>query len=233
MAIVGSAIYFVFNMVMSSLVHNRKEIATPNIVGKDLYNALEELSKESFGIRKDGEESNQSLPAGTILRQNPSAGMKVREGKIIKVTLSQGGEVVYVPDLVGKTVRSADIALRYTSLVMGEVSRKFSVAVEKDIVLSQDIMPGSRVDKNSVVSVVVSDGLPPEGVILMPNFINKNVKEANIWTSQYNITMNVKTEEVPNIRTNTIIRQYPECDTDITNAKSINVTVAVNIVNLE
>jgi serine/threonine-protein kinase len=105
--------------------------------------------------------------------------------------------------------------------------------VEKDIVLFQDIMTGSRVDKNSVVNVVVSDGLPPEGVILMPNFINKNIKEAKIWASQYNVMMNVKTEEVPNIITNTIIKQYPECDTDITNAKSINVTVAVNIVNLE
>ncbi|MCA6069906.1 MAG: PASTA domain-containing protein [Endomicrobium sp.] len=229
LAIIGTAIYFAFNMIMSSLVHSNKEIVTPNVVGKSLYNALEELSKEGFGIKKDGEEPNQNVPTGTILRQNPLAGMTVRGGKIIRVTLSQGGEIIYVPDLIGQTIRSADIALRYATLVMGEVSRKFSIFAEKGIVISQDTVAGSKVDKDSVVNIVVSDGMPPEGIILMPNFINKNIERAKTWAEEHGINVNVKSEESSNIETNTITEQYPAADTDVTDEKNITVTVAVNL----
>jgi serine/threonine-protein kinase len=226
LAIIGSATYFAFNIIMSSLVHSKKEVVTPSVIGKSLYNALEELSKEGFGIIKEGEESNQSVPAGTILRQNPSAGMTVREGKVIKVTLSQGGEVIYVPDLIGQTIRSADIALRYSTLVMGEVSRKFSVVAEKDVVISQDIAAESKVDKDSVVNIVVSDGIPPEGIILMPNFINKNIEEAKMWAMLNKINIIIKNEETENVETDTIVNQSPEADTDITNLQDIHLTVA-------
>ncbi|MDR0956645.1 MAG: PASTA domain-containing protein [Endomicrobium sp.] len=225
--VISISIYFAFNMIMSALVHSKIEVMTPNIVGKSIYNALEELSKEGFGMIKDGEEFNQYIPVGTILRQNPPAGMIVREGKVIKVVISQGGEIVYVPNLVGQTLRSADIALRYSTLVLGEVSRKFSVNVNKDIVISQDVLTGSKVDKDSVVNIVVSDGLPPTGIILMPNLINKTIEEAKEWAFERNIILNIKFEESVNFENNKIIKQYPQADSDITNEKNVGLTVAV------
>jgi serine/threonine-protein kinase len=227
------AFYFAFNMVMTALIHNKKEVVVPNIVGKSLYDAIEELSKGGFGFKKDDEEFNQGVPAGTILRQNPSAGMSVREGKLVRVTISQGGEIIHVPNLIGQTLRSADIALRYSSLVMGEVSKKYSIVAEKGIVLSQDIAAESAVDKDSVVNIVVSDGLPPEGIVLMPDFVNKSLEEAKIWAIQRHITINVINEEVSGTEIDIVIRQFPEADTDITNTKIINLYIAANTVNLE
>jgi serine/threonine-protein kinase len=226
LVIIGVSVYYSFNMVMLSLIHSRKEIETPNLIGKSLYDSLDELSKTGFGLIKDGEEPDQNIPAGMILRQNPSAGMLVREGKTIKVTISQGGETVYVPDLVGQTIRSADIALRYSTLVMGEVERKFSAAIEKDYVISQDIKAGQKVDKDSVVNIVVSEGVPPEGIILLPNFVNRNVEEAKIWTSENNVTLDIKTEVNQDIENNTIVNQYPQSDTDITDTKHVTLTVS-------
>jgi serine/threonine-protein kinase len=145
-------------MMMSTLVHSKKDTVLPNVVGKNLNDALEELSREGLGLKKDGEEFNQNIPAGVILSQNPPAGMIIKEGKLIKVIISQGGEIVYVPDLVGKTIRSADVALKCSTLVMGEISREFSSTINKDIVISQDVTAGSKVDKNFVVNVVASNG---------------------------------------------------------------------------
>ncbi|MDR3071824.1 MAG: PASTA domain-containing protein [Endomicrobium sp.] len=224
--ILGAAVCFALNMIMTALIHSKKEIKTPDIVGKSLYDALEELSSKGFGLKKEGEEINEGIPAGIILRQNPPAGMIVRVGKIIKITISQGGKIVYVPDLVGQTIRSADIALRYSTLVMGEVLKKFSIVMEKGVIISQDIAAGTKVDKDSVVNVVVSDGFPPEGMILMPDFINKNVEEAKIWASRYDIIVNIKSEEVLNVNPNTVIRQYPQPDDDVTDAKIINLSIA-------
>jgi serine/threonine-protein kinase len=226
LAMIGLAVYFAFNMIMVSLIHSKKEISTPNIVGKNLYNAVEELSKDGFGLKMDGEETNQNVPAGTILRQNPPAGMSVREGKVIKVTISRGGEIIYVPNLVGQSIRSADISLRTATLVMGEVSKRYSVVFGKDIIVSQDIAAGSKVDKDSVVNLIVSDGQPPEGTVLMPDFINKNLQEVAEWSSETGIVLNIMKEESSEFGQGVVIRQYPEIDTDITGLKNVNVTVA-------
>jgi serine/threonine-protein kinase len=220
-------------MIMNSLIHSKKEIEVPLIVGKSLYDCLDELSKIGFGLIKDGEEPNQNVPAGTILRQNPQAGILVREGKTIKVTISQGGEIVYVPNLVGETIRSADIILRRSTLVMGEVERKFSAVVEKDYVMSQDIKAGQKVDKDSVVNIIVSEGIPPEGIILMPNFVNQNIEEVKIWASENNVNLNIKTENNQDIENNTIIRQYPEPDTSISEARYVTLTISTNETNLQ
>ncbi|MDR3275211.1 MAG: PASTA domain-containing protein [Endomicrobium sp.] len=231
--IIFAALYCSFNMVMSTLIHNKKEIIVPNVAGKNLYDAMEELSNSGFGIKKDGEEFNQNFPAGTILRQNPAAGMNVREGKLVKVVTSRGGETVNVPNLVGQTLRSADIALKYSSLVMGEVSKKYSITADRGIVISQDIAPTATADKDSAVNIIVSDGPPPKGIILMPDFLNKKLEDARIWVLQYNIALNITREDADGIETNTVIKQYPEPGADITNAKDINLHTAVNTINLK
>jgi serine/threonine-protein kinase len=233
LVIIGVSIYSSFNMVMNSLIHSRKEIEIPNLVGKSLYDALDELSNTGFGLIKNDEEPDQNIPAGTILRQNPPAGMLVREGKTIKVTISQGGETVYVPNLIGQTIRSADIALRHSTLVMGEVERRFSTTIEKDYVIAQDIKAGQKVDKDSVVNIVVSEGVPPEGIILLPNFVNQNIEEAKIWALENNVTLDIKTEINQDIENNTIVNQYPQNDTDITNTKYVTLTVSTNETNLQ
>jgi serine/threonine-protein kinase len=71
--------------------------------------------------------------------------------------------------------------------------------------------------------------MPPEGIILMPNFINKNIEVAKTWAEEHSINVNVKSEESSNIETNTITEQYPATDTDVTDKKNITVTVAVNL----
>ncbi|MDR1662835.1 MAG: PASTA domain-containing protein [Endomicrobium sp.] len=211
---------------MISLVHSKKEISIPNVVGKNLYNAIEEASKYGFGLKMDGEEANQIVPAGTILRQNPPAGMYVREGKVIRVTISCGGEAVCVPNLVGQSIRSADISLRMSTLVMGEVTKRYSVVYDRDTVVAQDIAAETKVDRDSVVNLIVSDGQPPEGMILMPNFINKNFQEAVEWSLQMNIVLNITKRESDKFDSGIIIRQYPEPDIDITNLRNVNITVA-------
>jgi serine/threonine-protein kinase len=208
-------------MIIGALVRNKKEITVPNVVGKNLYKALEELSSVGCGLKKESEEFNQNVLAGVILRQDPHAGMSVKEGKVVKVSISKGGEIVYVPNLIGQTIRSAGISLKNSALMIGEVLKKYSITVNKGIVISQDVESGSAIGKYSVVNVVVSDGSPPEGVVLMPNFLNKNIAEARVWSSQRGININIiVNDNIP--KTNIVVKQFPEPDEDITNLRSID-----------
>jgi serine/threonine-protein kinase len=218
--VVGVAFYFAFNMIMGVLVRSKKETVVPNVVGRDLYKALEELSSVGCGLKKESEEFNQNVPEGIIFRQDPSAGMNVKEGKVVKVSISKGGEMVYVPNLIGQTIRFADISLKNSALILGEISKKYSTAVGKGIVISQDVESGSAIDKYSVVNIVVSNGSPPKGVLFMPNFLGKNIGEARVWALQRGISVNIANDDTS--KTNIIVKQSPESDEDITRLKSVD-----------
>ncbi|MCL2334632.1 MAG: PASTA domain-containing protein [Endomicrobia bacterium] len=161
--VIAGAAYYSLNMVMTAVVHSKKEAALPDVKGKSIADALDTLSAAGFGMKKEGEEFNQNVAPGVVLRQSPPAGMSVKEGKVVKVTISRGSEMIYVPDLVGQTVRAADIALKSVKLMMGEISRQYSATAEKGMVLSQDPAAGTAADKDAVVNLVISDGPQPAG----------------------------------------------------------------------
>jgi len=220
-AIIGAAVYYSFNIIMNSVIHSKKEIVLPDVTGKSLIEAVEELSPLGLGVRKEGEEFNNNVPPGMVLRQAPPPGMNVREGKIIKVTISQGGEMIYVPDLKGQTIRAADITLKSSSLMIGEISRKYSIVKEKGIVLSQDPPAGSSVDKDAVINFIISDGQPPEGTMLMPAFEGAKGADARAWAVKSGITVEMKSETSSSVMPGNVIRQYPESDSDLSKFDSV------------
>ena len=127
MAILAVAGYYSFNVLMSAFVREKAEVLVPDLQGKNLVECLDMLSQSKLALMKEGSEFNQDVPAGIVIRQVPPAGMNVKEGKVIKIVISQGGEIVYVPDLKGQTIRSATISLRSLGLVLGELTKKASV----------------------------------------------------------------------------------------------------------
>jgi serine/threonine-protein kinase len=114
--------YFLFSWTMETVIHNRKEVLVPDISNKSAVSALQALSENNLAMKIDGYEFNESVPIGTVLRQSPDAGATVREGKIVRVVFSQGGESVFTPNLIGLPLRNAELLLRQRQLVLGEVS---------------------------------------------------------------------------------------------------------------
>ncbi|AKL98553.1 PASTA domain-containing protein [Endomicrobium proavitum] len=226
--IIAAAGYYSFNLVMNFFIHAKKEIILPELRGKSIESAVEELSSIGLGLKKEGEEFNNSVSPGVILRQSPPAGMNVRSGKVIKVTVSRGGEMIYVPNIVGQTVRAADIILKGSSLVMGEVTKKYSFSQGKGLVVSQDPQADVSADKDAVVNIVVSDGHPPAGVKLMPLFAGKNLDDAKLLAAENGLSADVRYEETQDYPSGSVIRQRPAVDSDLKNIKKVILVIAKN-----
>ncbi len=214
------------DLVMDTIVHSRKDVMVPDFKGKSLGEAMTMTASMNLGIKKEGDEFAQNLPAGTIIRQNPLPGMTVKEGKIIKVTLSRGGEVLFVPSLTGQPVRTAEIAIRQAGLALGEEGTRFSLKVEKGDVISQDPQPGAIADKDSIVSLVVSAGRPPEGTLLVPDFSGKSIDEAKSWASSNKISLQIAEEKSTTAGAGTVLRQNPTPDQEITGGGTVSVVIA-------
>jgi serine/threonine-protein kinase len=152
--------------------------------------------------------------------------MTVREGKIIRIIVSQGGKVLYVPSVLGQMARSAEIMLRSAGLTIGEESTKYSLIAKKDEVISQDPAAGQSVERDTMVNMVISLGAPPQNIKLMPDWNSKKLDEAVKWAAASGISLEIRREKNPGMAADTIFKQEPALDADITESKQAIVYVS-------
>lgn len=218
-----------FYYFIGILIHSKKEIIVPNIVGKSVVEALDIVSQLGLSLKKIGEVYNPDYPAATVVVQRPSAGMSVRKGRVVNVILSLGGEKVFVPNLIGEDKRKAEVILRQYSLFLGTTTHRYSLKYEKNIVMSQFPVPETIVEKNSSVNIEVSLGLPPFGVVLVPDFINKSIDNVYNWAAKYdNINIKVNEEFVNDIPDGLVLRQSIPPDSEINPSEIITFEVTIS-----
>ena len=214
--------------ITEKIVHSKKEVVVPNITNKPVYEALDVVSKMNLGLKKIGEVYSPNYPVGTVVSQQPQAGMVVREGRTINVVVSLGGEKVFVPNIVGEERRKAEVILRQYTLFIGTVTERYSLKFAKNKIIQQQPQEGEIVDKNTSVDIVVSLGFPPEDVILMPDFKNKNVNEVYQWSQKYGFEINVKEEIVDGYNDGEVIEQQPLPDEIVNDTTIIEIVIAKN-----
>ena len=218
--------YFLFSWTMDTVIHNRKEVIVPDIQGKSAANALQLVSEGGLAMKIEGHEFNDSVPIGTVLRQAPSAGTAVREGKIIKVVFSQGGESVFTPNLIGLPLRNAELLLRQRQLLLGEVSEAYSLKAEKGTVLSQEPKAEMSVSKNTMVQAVVAAGIPPAGIVLMPDFRQKKIDETYQWAAGNKVEVKLIEDAASLFPGGTVIDQVPAADAVVADGSPVTLTVS-------
>lgn len=227
-ALAGLCLMMALHWVVSGFLHSRKVVEVPDVTGKTLEQALDLLSPLDLAMAKEGVQYDERLPPGSILRQAPPAGFRVREGKIVRVTVSSGGEVAFVPDLVAVSLTEAQNRIRAAGLALGAVSQSYSLESAVGIVISQNPVPSSSTRPGTMVDLKVSKGPPPEGVVLMPVFINRSIEEARAWADAQKISPDVKEETSGVFAPGTVMRQSPLPDTPINEKTGLSFVVAAS-----
>ncbi|MBI4060620.1 MAG: PASTA domain-containing protein [Elusimicrobia bacterium] len=204
--------YFTLNWGLEGLIHSRRTQTVPDLKSRSIAAALDQLAPLNLGLRKTGVEFDASVPISSVLRQDPPAGTIVREGKTIRVVVSQGGQTVLAPAVVGLPLRNAEMMLRQSQLSLGEVSESYSLKQDKGMVLSQDPKAEASVERDALVNLVVSGGPPPAGVSLMPDFLRKDIGEAQSWAAGAGVKLDVKTDAASLFPNGTVMTQIPAPD---------------------
>ena len=216
----------VTDWVVGALVHTRKEVTVPDLTKKSVSQALGLLATQNLAAKQAGVEFAQNVPPGSVLRQIPSAGSTVREGRVIRVWISQGDEMVFVPNTVGTDLRAAQLAVRQAGLVVDKVDNAYSLTYEKGLIVAQTPKADSMVQKGNKVSLVLSIGEPPSSVILVPNFKGQKLAEATLWASAQNVNLIIKEDPSSALRNGTIANQTPAPDSQIAPNTNLEVTVS-------
>ena len=148
-----------------------------NVKGKQLEYALDILRSEGHrGVVSDTLFSG-AFKSGMVIDQYPSTNMKVKEGRTVRLTIVTPEKSVMVPDLIGRSERSAELDIRQVGLEIDTVYKEYNSDVPAGNVTWQYPKGGDMLSRGMGVHLTISLGVPPN-FFQAPNVFGLSKKKA-------------------------------------------------------
>lgn len=175
LALIGVGIISAFAVV--ALLLRQEEVRVPDLTGQDIITVIDTLPQFGLQPKIDRRETHPTLPRDTVISQTPPPGGSLKKGRQLRLVLSLGQSDMQIPRLIGEHFRKADILIRQAGFSPGNLSRISSDRVERDIVIAQEPLPGTPLDKGGRINVLISSGKRSERLV-MPKLIGKKPDQA-------------------------------------------------------
>ncbi len=157
-------------------------VQVPSVVGDSQANAVSALTNAGLKSTVTKQTSNES--SGTVLSENPNAGVTVTKGTTVALVVSSGVQQVPVPNVVGQPLASAESTLLGAGfLVTTDYSTNPATA---GTVFSESPAANTPTPKGSSVTLGVSNG-PSQ--VPVPNVVGQPLAQAANTLGSHNLTM--------------------------------------------
>ena len=172
--VITSLVMLIVFVAVSTLVFfislkSAEQVMVPNVVGKDLPEALLDLQARELYPRIQLRYSQKADEKGLILEQDPSPGAIVKGGKRIELIVSQGTVIDTVQNYIGENIEDVQNRIRelFTSgsrqyiRIKQPYLTKYS-AEPAGTILEQEPAAGTPISNNMELTFVVSKGTQAE-----------------------------------------------------------------------
>jgi len=133
-------------------------VIMPEVVNSEYRQAYIALQKLKLEIEVTTV-SSEEVTEGYVISSVPTAGVELKAGDKVYLTVSGGPEIKYLlmPDLVGSTIEVAKGILETSNLILGTVSSVDDEAPEGQVIF-QNIIAGTEIAENTKVNISISNG---------------------------------------------------------------------------
>jgi serine/threonine-protein kinase len=162
------------------------QVAVPDVTGIPLARAESEITSAGLKVGPVGRQSSGTVTSGTVISQQPSAGLKMDKGGAVRLVVSSGPETVDVPDLNAMTDQTAIQAIQAANLRVGTIARAYNKA-PSGTVYGQSPKAGTKVAVRSVVNINVSLGIQ---LVTVPDVSGRSESDAKktLTDDGFNVT---------------------------------------------
>lgn len=200
------------------------EIVLPKFVGMIYASDIEgnsEYADLTFEITYGNVPSKQP---GEVLRQTPAAGMTVKKGKTVSLTVNGEAEQVVVEDVKGYKQQDAYDALKALNL-----SPKIQAVADDDTavgyVVKTDPAAGSTVSTGTTVTIYVSSGPSTESAVI-PNIIGYQYSDAKEQLEAAGFVVTAEYDDESDKDENTVLSVSPNEGEKAKKGSVVTVTVS-------
>lgn len=196
-------------------------VKVPDLVGKTVDEADAVLKSAGLSVGKI-ERIYSDEPEDTVIRQSPKPGAKVEKGSAVDITLSQGTQLVRVPDVAGRTATEASLILENAGFKVSRVD-DFSDTVAKDYIIRQTPAAGEKVPKGSGITIAVSKGSRQVQLI---DLRGKTRNDAESWITSHELTANTVVKTNPAVPVGQVYDQNPTPGTMVDKGSTVTIYVS-------
>jgi len=201
-------------------------VTVPNVVNLTQAAAATAITGAGLTVGTVTQQSNATVPAGSVSSQNPTAGVGVTAGSAVNLVVSTGPVPapgpVPVPNVVNLTQTAATNAITGAGLVLGTVSQQSSTTVPAGSVIRQTPASGTSVSLGSAVSVVVSTG-----PVAVPNVVNLTQSAATTAITGAGLTLGaVSQASSATVPSGSVISQNPAAGTSVAAGSAVALVVS-------
>lgn len=215
-------------VVMPLYTKHGEEYELPDVTEKPLDESMELLEGDGFNPVIQDSTYDANYPPNVVIRQNPLPFTMVKKGRRIYLVVSIGEKPIYMPSLIGSTLKDAEFRIKDQDLVLNRTIYEFSEYYPNGVVINQSVPAGDNVERNQRVNITVSLGPPPSSQEI-PNLVGKSMN----YVRKELETIGVKIGEIkyqyrPNLVPETVVAQSVSAGTPVTKANTIDLTVSTD-----
>lgn len=207
-----------------------EKVEVPDVKGYSEAKAKSAL--EALGLSVDiTEVANEEVAAGKVISTSPAAGKKIDKSSVVTVVVSKGKEKdqqVEVPTITGKTEDKAKELLKGAGLASGQASQDFSDTVEEGNIISQSPKAGTKVNKDTKVSYVISKGKEKKEVYI-GNYSGMSESEATSKAQNKGLKVVVDYEYSDSVANGNVTRTEPDNGTTVQAGSTIKIWVSKGV----
>lgn len=178
---------------------------------------------------------NKNAKPGTVVEQYPAIGSKVKENRLIHLTLNANTpERIIFPNLQNAAYRQTLHTLETRGFKIGRIS--YAPSEYKNLVLQvkhngKEIQPGELLSRGSTIDIVLGDG-KRSNLVNVPSLIGKNLKEAislirNSYLNVGDILPDGSIDKRANKMTAIVYQQIPAGNLTVQAGRNVNVFITL------
>jgi len=172
------AVIFLFDsVIMPTYVRQGGGRYMINVKGKSLSHAQKVLDADGYKSLISDTLFSAMYEVGTIVDQYPTPNTRVKEGRTVRLKIAQPEKLVQIPDLIGRSIRSAELLLNQTGLEIDTVFKEYNSDVPEGNVTWQYPKGGDLLNKGMGLHLTISLGVPPN-FHQVPNLFGLSKKKA-------------------------------------------------------
>ncbi len=188
--LLASILILVFFGSLDYITKHGKYEKVPTLIGKNVDEARKLLESIGFEVEIQDSVYLDTAPKLSVVKQSPEGESMVKVNRTIYLTINRSQPpLVEMPNLVGFSIRNAEMYLENLGLTMGDTT--FRPDIAKNAVLEQlfdgkPVTAGTKIFMGSKISLVLGDGIGDEEM-KVPDLVGLTFVEAKILLKAMNV----------------------------------------------
>ena len=154
-----------------------------DVQGKTLEEAIAMIEAEDFRAIVSDTMYTNKVAEGIVVDQYPKPNMKVKTGRTVRLKISTSEKLVFIPNLIGQSLRSAELVLQQAGLLIDTVYSEYNPEYPKGTIAWQYPKANNTMKKGFGIQVTLSKGLPPD-FYQVPNVIGLSLNQAKEYLAK-------------------------------------------------